>query len=272
MRNLHSSLPRPSRRHRHANTQPSTELLKAFKAAALSVTQLYKTAAADEDGRSDNTHAAGYQDALDDLLDFLDQQNLGLGDGEGWAVRQWATQRLTASAGPASTSPPPNVSDEEDAGTVRSASPVAQQKNTSANTSSNATDATQNAHDRDESSPPESRPDVFHFRSNVSMPPSTDTEMVNAQPSQNHSARRSPSAVRLEVLPSSRQSRQHGSARQLGHGAGNKRKVALADFFDVAGLTGFGDKRDGGAGGGNAGAGGFGNGGATASKRTRFGQ
>ena len=79
MRSLNTSLPRTSPRR---NQQPPEELLSAFKAAALSVTNLYKNAAS-EQARS---RAAGYQDALDDLLSFLDKENLGLGDGEGWSA------------------------------------------------------------------------------------------------------------------------------------------------------------------------------------------
>src|SRR5699024_9868937 len=40
---------------------------------------------------------AGYQEAIEDLLQFLDRENLGLGDGEGWSVRRWATERLDGS-------------------------------------------------------------------------------------------------------------------------------------------------------------------------------
>lgn len=65
-------------------------LLDVFKAAALSVTQLYKTSAkAEARARVD-----GYQDCLDDLLLFLDKQSIGLDDGEGWRIRRWATERL----------------------------------------------------------------------------------------------------------------------------------------------------------------------------------
>ena len=93
MRSLNTSLPRTSTRRRAA--QPSGELLQAFKSAALSVTQLYKTAAADQE----KARLAGYQDALDDLLSYLDQENIGVGDGEGWSVRKWATERLDSGLG-----------------------------------------------------------------------------------------------------------------------------------------------------------------------------
>ncbi|KAI0102069.1 hypothetical protein GGR51DRAFT_528492 [Nemania sp. FL0031] len=80
------------------------QLLDAFKAAALSVTKLYKTsAAAQAKSRSD-----GYQDCLDDLLTFLDKRNIGLGDGEGWQIRKWATERLDG------RDSGPQVTDDED--------------------------------------------------------------------------------------------------------------------------------------------------------------
>ncbi|KAL7960704.1 hypothetical protein V8C34DRAFT_275409 [Trichoderma compactum] len=66
------------------------QLLDVFKAAALSVTKLYKTSAkAEARARSD-----GYQECLDELLMFLDKENIGLDDGEGWRIRRWATERL----------------------------------------------------------------------------------------------------------------------------------------------------------------------------------
>lgn len=66
------------------------QLLDVFKAAALSVTKLYKTSALAES----RARAEGYQDCLDDLLAYLDKENMGLKDGEGWSIRKWATERL----------------------------------------------------------------------------------------------------------------------------------------------------------------------------------
>ncbi|KAG5949099.1 hypothetical protein E4U53_006032 [Claviceps sorghi] len=66
------------------------QLLDVFKAAALSVTKLYKTSALAES----RARTEGYQDCLDDLLIFLDKENMGLKDGEGWSIRKWATERL----------------------------------------------------------------------------------------------------------------------------------------------------------------------------------
>lgn len=66
------------------------QLLDVFKAAALSVTKLYKTSALAES----KSRAEGYQECLENLIMFLDRENLGLRDGEGWRVRAWATERL----------------------------------------------------------------------------------------------------------------------------------------------------------------------------------
>ncbi|KAF4595332.1 hypothetical protein GQ602_000945 [Ophiocordyceps camponoti-floridani] len=66
------------------------QLLDVFKAAALSVTKLYKTSALNES----RARTEGYQECLQDLLMLLDRENLGLRDGEGWTVRAWATERL----------------------------------------------------------------------------------------------------------------------------------------------------------------------------------
>ncbi|KAL0470013.1 hypothetical protein QR685DRAFT_572910 [Neurospora intermedia] len=73
-----------------AMSADSNDLLEAFKAAALSVTKLYKTTGP----AVTKARTEGYQDCLDDLLAFLDRRRLGLSDGEGWIIRSWATERL----------------------------------------------------------------------------------------------------------------------------------------------------------------------------------
>jgi hypothetical protein len=73
-----------------SHTENPEQLLDIFKAAALSVTKLYKTSAlAESRARTD-----GYQECLEDLLTFLDKEHIGLTDGEGWSIRKWATERL----------------------------------------------------------------------------------------------------------------------------------------------------------------------------------
>ncbi|KAG6322916.1 hypothetical protein E4U22_007771 [Claviceps purpurea] len=71
-------------------TETPEQLLDVFKAAALSVTKLYKTSAVIES----RARTEGFKDCLDDLLTYLDKENLGLKDGEALAIRKWATERL----------------------------------------------------------------------------------------------------------------------------------------------------------------------------------
>ena len=69
------------------------ELIDAFRSAAVSVTSLFKAATATQK----QAHTEGYQECLRDLIVFLDNENLGLGDGEGWKVRSWATEKMNGS-------------------------------------------------------------------------------------------------------------------------------------------------------------------------------
>src|SRR6266516_2027032 len=121
MRSLNTSLPASS--PPKPNFGPPEQLLQAFKSAALSVTNLYKTASADQN----RARAEGYQDALDDLLLFLDKEHLGLGDGEGWRVRQWATERLDGREPPMQTNDSDDERGQRDA-RARSDSPVQRRK------------------------------------------------------------------------------------------------------------------------------------------------
>lgn len=90
MRSLKTSLPGASPAKAGKGSDASEQLLDAFKAAALSVTKLYKASAAAEL----KSRAEGYQDCLEDLLAFLDKENIGLKDGsEGWRIRQWLRER-----------------------------------------------------------------------------------------------------------------------------------------------------------------------------------
>lgn len=262
LRNLSTSLPR---------TTPSTsrhELLSAFKAAALQVTTLYKTAASD----SAQARAAGYQDALDDLLTFLDRENLGLGvDGEGWRVRQWATQRFNGNVG--------DHDDDEDEEQhhpsrpqqqeSRQESPEVQRKQEpqhhpqdlpqSQPTETLAASPTQQEEEgpRVEAVPtPEHNPDMFTFRSSLPYPSGnhdrdTDMEATNlssdpasSSPSQN------PPPMTVNLMSRqriNRHSHRHAgnisrnssiNTTSLGGSAGSKRKVP--DFFDLSGFGGFG--------------------------------
>ncbi|KAK7522159.1 hypothetical protein IWZ03DRAFT_111016 [Phyllosticta citriasiana] len=189
MRSLNTSLPSARRR-----TQPSAPLLQAFKSAALQVTNLYKAAASDRE----NAHDEGYQAALEDLLSFMDAENIGVGDGEGWRVRQWATEHLQDGLMGNSVGDSDDEPEEEQR--ARSSSPAAQRnpdrhKTTSMTTSAsshNANPSPAQTNLRSSTSPepqPEIRPSFdrsslpkadFTFRASQSLPPpSHDLDMAN---------------------------------------------------------------------------------------------
>jgi hypothetical protein len=257
MRSLNTSLPRTSPRR---NQQPPEELLSAFKAAALSVTNLYKNAAS-EQARS---RAAGYQDALDDLLAFLDKENLGLGDGEGWSVRQWATERFDGAHSAARES---DDDDEEQEEQPRSSSPEVARKPTTAPITTqdqpqpepslvNTDIPSVQQHQQPQVARPDAtvpQADTFTFRSSMSYPPphhdrEVDMDASSNPPTDSPNSPSSTNPLRLEVH--SRRRNNHNRSNNsntnnriasinlgsLGSGAGSKRKN-LGDFFDISGLS-----------------------------------
>jgi len=282
MRSLNRSLPSSSPKPK--SIHPPEELLQSFKAAALSVTNLYKRAASDQT----LARQAGYQDALDNLLTFLDKENLGLGDGEGWKVRQWATERLDGS-------PPVHANSDSDEERVEpekrsdSLSPMIPSKSvpecSDLRSSSRPSSPARPEPVRTESAPqlpPLSdqqhfsfppQTDAFTFRSSYPYTQEADMQPTDAPSDGSHSDHPgsiSSSAhhptVRVEFVPrnelSTRNSRtltRHGSHpsrhstrlsasnRSLGTGAGSKRKSAFGEFFDISSL---GDSKDGSGGSG----------------------
>ena len=259
MRSLNKSLPTSSPKSQ--TIPPPEQLLQAFRTAALSVTNLYKTAAVDQK----QARQTGYQDALDDLLVFLDKENLGLGDGEGWRVRQWATERLdgTPPAHAGSDSDEDRTEGEKRTG---SSSPVLQQKSIPELVQRRSPSRSSSpARPEDASAPPppptipqhvvaQSPTDVFTFRSVHQLPQDTDMQSVDAATNLNNQVDSATSAVRVEFTPrgprtalrhsslSSRHNTRSGtSLRSLGSGAGSKRRVTFGDFFDISNL---GDAKD----------------------------
>ena len=264
MRSLNSSLPRSPRRKR--SNPPPEQLIQSFKSAALSVTNLYKTAAADQT----RAREAGYQDALDDLLTFLDQQNIGLDDGEGWNVRQWATERLDGS-------PPAHMGSDSDddrgetAKRARSSSPAAPptavQEVEQARPPSRSTSPVRAA-SVPTAAPAASQsqislfqtPEVFTFRSAHPYPCDVDMQAVDTTSNTTPQPEPMPSpTVRVEVVPRGSRMQHRGgnhpnrhgtrsaaSARSLGSGAGSKRRIAFGDYFDLGSLGDGKDGRDGG--------------------------
>ena len=273
MKSLNKSLPRSPK---HRSAQPPEHLVQAFKTAALTVTNLYKTAVSQEA----QARQAGYQDALDDVLAFLDKENLGLGDGEGWRVRQWATERLDGSlpthAGsdtddergetekrPRSTSPTVQCKESRDRlperHPSRSASPAQEAP---------ATESTP------ESVQPSVKaittPEVFSFRSSIPYP--QDIDMQTADTTSNGTATSTtppqpPTTTptptfRFEVVPrgskplhrsgshtSRHNTRSATTTRSIGSGAGSKRRIELPDhdYFNINNVL---DGKDGFGGGG----------------------
>lgn len=270
MRSLNTSLPRSPRKKK--SSQPPEQLIQAFKTAALSVTNLYKTAAADQI----IARQAGYQDALDDVLAFLDKENLGLDDGEGWKVRRWATERLDGSTSAQLGS------DDDDEGTnapkrARSTSPLSQrvssteaEQNRRLSTSPSRTVSAPMAPTTSAAAPNGifQPPEVFSFRSTQQYPQENE---MSARESLSNSilpldsplhlqtpTSGPPASVRVEVVPCGTRTPHRGashssrhatrsvtSTRNLGSGAGSKRRVPLGDYFDFGSLGDRWDGRDG---------------------------
>ncbi|KAI1814173.1 hypothetical protein GGS20DRAFT_549686 [Poronia punctata] len=227
------------------------QLLDAFKAAALSVTKLYKTAAAAQaKSRSD-----GYQDCLDDLLHFLDKRNIGLCDGEGWQVRKWATERLDGR-----DSAPQITDDEEDIDKAEVASSPELQR--VANLPGMPNPATTV---RNESAPPtasapaaETPPleqhqitvptqENFTFQSSHPYPQDTymnianldlsDRNRTNDNTTQGSSATPVPQTTRPRRDRRGIRPRNSTTTSHLGKGAGQKRPINFAELFDVGSLN-----------------------------------
>lgn len=259
MRHLSTSLPQARRR----NDAP--ELLADFKAAALSVTNLYKSAAASQSKARD----AGYQDALDDLLAFLDRENLGLMDGEGWRVRQWATERLVDDGrAPTEQKLGSDGEGEEEGqgrrhqrGESRSSSPEIQRKappmpNSSSEVDESVLETRRNAASELPQSQPPSH-ENFTFRSAHPYPTDHDREggmdldastTTASTPTPVPTAESTPTNVRLVPRSQGRNRHHHGRRGNntastatlnfnLGAGAGSKRKQPYQDFFDISGFN-----------------------------------
>jgi len=264
MRSLNTSLPTSSS---YPNcTQPPEQLLQAFKTAALSVTNLYKTAVSDQA----QARHLGYQEALEDLRAFLDKEKLGLDDGEGSKVRNWVTERIDGTGTAGSES-------DDDRGDLdkrtRSLSPTTIRKE--------GTDIIQPQQSRSTSPPrPEAagppqpstvgepntltRSTTFTFTAGPQYPPpqQQDVDMLASDvgsatiPSQTDAhlsvatSLQSPS-VRLEVVPRGSRTThrlnntaRHStrtSTRDSAANTGTKRKIHFGDFFDI---SGFGNGRD----------------------------
>lgn len=261
MRSLNTSLPRSSPR-----PQPTEQLLQSFKTAALSVTNLYKNAVYEQN----HARNLGYQEAIEDLLNFLDRENLGLGDGEGWKVRQWATEKSDGTG--AFTSDDDERPDSEKR--TRSTSPMVSRKEQpkeqpepeSGRQPSTSISPRRDEHLTQPQPQPQSqpapqqqsapvpsqtnepdtlaRPTIFTFSAGPQYP-APQQQDVDMQTTDDPSSQED-AAVNISVLPRNlRQTHRHNnhsrtnqrtSTRDTSVGLGSKRKFNLPDFFDLSGL------------------------------------
>ncbi|KAL4930771.1 uncharacterized protein BDV17DRAFT_37938 [Aspergillus undulatus] len=250
MRSLNTSLPSSTPRQ-----QPPEQLLQQFKTAALSVTNLYKNAVYAES----QARQAGYQEAIEDLLHFLDRENLGLTDGEGWRVRQWATER--------SDGLPHNGDDDETERRTRSATPAAARKEATEPEAPRSSAKPTSPHQEEQATaqqPPSTpavqssesatldRPPVFTFSAGPTFPQAQeqDLDMQNDSDSSASSPRSDTPAPASVLARNSRQQSRHSNmsrpsprntTRDSPVGIGSKRKNHFPDFFD---LSGMGHNRD----------------------------
>jgi hypothetical protein len=260
MRSLNTSLP-------HPRPQPPEQLLAAFKTAALSITNLYKTAVTDQS----SSRQAGYQDALDDLLSFLDKENLGVQDGEGWRIRQWATERFERT----SYGQQGSESDDERGDTekrARSSSPALERK-TSPDAPGLRDESPASSPMRTESAPvqastqveaePTDRASFFRFTAGPSpeMQIQSTESPVPAQQGHEGESTSETAPIRVEVINrGSRTSRKNNPSRhntrasnhEFTYTSGSKRKFQFPEFFDISNVSN-GRERDNFGGGGKRG-------------------
>ncbi|KAH8701294.1 hypothetical protein GQ44DRAFT_717828 [Phaeosphaeriaceae sp. PMI808] len=249
MRSLNTSLPRTRR-------QPDVH--QSFRTAALNVTNLYKSCLADLEGARTN----GYQEALEELLSFMTKENIGMGEGEGGRIRQWATERLD---GALPNKQSGSDSDEEDLDDkrARSSSPVMEHNLVPRDI--HTTGRIVETALRPDSAPPPIQMEatttegdmaqlnhVFQFSAPQSYPSSaTSTTTATSDTAVSDfaaAARRAfPNPRRLSNRSSSRNLQRSAAQNlfQLGNGAGQKRRL-MQDFFNIDGPN---DRRDGSSGG-----------------------
>ena len=222
------------------------DLLETFKAAALSVTKLYKTSAA----ASSKARADGYQECLEDLLSFMERQKLDL-DGPVVAIRQWALDRQDGRDG---TVPAPDVGilSEDDATGAPPSSPVVSRAepvekhggSSSSSSSSSSIDTDMKAVPSSTGSndttalPVMPTRETFTFQSPIPYPtdhpyPNLATlelsDHTNQQPQHHHQQTK----VKARIRSDARRLNRSSSLRSL---TGQKRKINFDELFDLSSL------------------------------------
>ncbi|KAK4229425.1 hypothetical protein QBC38DRAFT_109470 [Podospora fimiseda] len=189
-------------------------ILNAFKAAALSVTVLYKTCA--EEIKRSKTE--GIQECIEDLLAFLDEEGSTLTTAK---VRKWATDKLDRIH-----SPPLDSDDEQDNQPEQPEQPVS-----SPIAPMPTTVPTVPTMEEVELVVPSQ--DTFTFQSSHPYPQDAAARLANLDLSdaQAHAPRTTPRNNRRRDV------RTNGSrSNRLGQGAGQKRKVNLAEIWNIGNL------------------------------------
>lgn len=233
------------------SSESPEQLLDAFKAAALSVTKLYKTSAAAQA----KARADGYQDCLDDLLSFLDKENIGLSDGEGWKIRRWATERLEGrdavsqameSDDEVEKAEPLSSPEIHRSSSVTRLSPAATRDEVSMRDS--AAPAMEPVREVVEEQPQQQKQpdfvvptqDTFTFQASHAYP-SQDSylnldnlNLSDTHASSNNTTTSMPRSIRRHGNPPRSSSR--SAANHLGRGAGQKRRLNLGEIFDLGSL------------------------------------
>ncbi|KAI1868978.1 hypothetical protein JX265_006957 [Neoarthrinium moseri] len=240
----------PTKTSPPGNESPE-QLLDVFRAAALSVTKLYKTsAAAQNKARTD-----GYQDCLEDLLVFLDKHDIGLSDGEGWRIRRWATERFDregvtqsiesedeADKNETVSSPEIHRSDGTPLSTVTQPEP--EMRTDSAPPAPVPEPAPiQSAAEAASTAPPQPivvpTQDNFTFQSSMAYPQDTDLSMANLDLSDSRTNQNLPHRhTSHSFRPRGTKSVPRARASHLGRGAGQKRKINIAEIFDLGSIGG----------------------------------
>ncbi|KAF2020375.1 hypothetical protein BU24DRAFT_382242 [Aaosphaeria arxii CBS 175.79] len=250
MRSLNRSLPKT----KSLSQASQPDVTQSFRAAALTVTNLYKSAMAE----IDKSHAEGYQEALKDILALMDRENLGAREGEGSRIRNWVSERVDGSLpGNSNSDSEEEIMEEKEEKRVRSSSPALER-----NVSPEESRASESTHadivHRSDSAPPPlpmeattTDPEsglptsMFQFSSPHVWPATPASESPNMD------ASRRPLATPRRT-PRTNRSMQRAAAQNifsLGNGAGQKRRM-MQDFFNIDGLN---DRREGGGGGGGGG-------------------
>jgi len=227
------------------------ELLSVFKAAALSVTRLYKTSASAQT----KARAEGYQDCLDDILAFLTKEGIGLVDGDGGKMRRWATARLD---GRETVTHPMESEDEVDKADTMS-SPELHRTESPVQTTGAPTDVAMRT---DSAPPPSLQPiietdagnvvptqEVFTFQSRMPWPQDPNLTLANLDLSDGRTTDPSSRGSSISSITMRASRIRHGggsrsgsrSSAHLGRGAGQKRKLNLPEIFDIGS---FGPEKD----------------------------